>query len=461
MSRGDPVYKRCKCRTEDGEKELGTDCGKLKRSDGSWNPKHGTWYFALELPPGPGGRRRPRMRRGGFATREDAEQAREKAQDVIREGVDPSNRITTGDYLAEWIGHRKLKPTTMHNYRASIRTYLIPLLGHIELQALQSVHVARAFETIADWNEQLAGGRPVRKHQRHVGPAAMQRIRNVLKSALRDAVRQRLVTFNAAEHVEMDPEPSYRPEIWTPERTRKFWQGYEASLERDTSTRGDRAFLVWRSVKLRPFPVMIWALDDLGAFLDYAGGHRLSPLFELAAGTGMRRGELCGLPWTNVDLDAGILYVTTAIVQAGWKTEQGGPKSEAGHRKILLSAQDVATLKAWKRVQAAEQIQFGPDWPDTGLVFTGPDGKAWHPAAVTDAFERQAFRAHLPPVRLHDLRHAHITELFALQVDARLISERVGHSGAKMTRAYAAVAEAVSRDVAERVAAVIPRRSAR
>jgi integrase len=401
------------------------------------------------------------MRRGGFASREDAEKAREKAQDVIREGVDPSNRITTGAYLTEWIAHRKLKPTTAHNYRASIGTYLIPLLGHIELQALQPVHISRAFDTIGEWNAELAAGRPVRKFQRHVGPAAMQRIRNVLKSALRDAVKQRLVIFNAAEHVEMESEPSYRPEIWTPPRVREFWSGYEVALERSPITRGDRAFLVWRSVKLRPFPVMMWTLDDLGAFLDYAAGHRLSPLFELAAGTGMRRGELCGLPWTNVDLDAGVLYVTTAIVQAGWKTEQGGPKTEAGRRKIVLSAQDVATLKAWKRVQAGEQIKLGAGWPGTGLVFTQDDGTAWHPAAVTGAFERLAFAAHLPPVRLHDVRHAHITELFALKVDARLISDRVGHAGTKMTRAYAAVAEEVSRDVAERVAAVIPRRSAR
>lgn len=74
----EPAYKRCLCRDDDG-RELGSRCPKLKRADGSWSPKHGSWCFALELPRGPGGKRRPRMRRGGFATRDDAAAAREAA----------------------------------------------------------------------------------------------------------------------------------------------------------------------------------------------------------------------------------------------------------------------------------------------------------------------------------------------------------------------------------------------
>ena len=76
--------------TDDGGKDIGADCPKLKRADRSWNPKHGTWYFALELPPGPNKTRRPRMRRGGFESREAAIEARDKAKATIRKGVDPS-----------------------------------------------------------------------------------------------------------------------------------------------------------------------------------------------------------------------------------------------------------------------------------------------------------------------------------------------------------------------------------
>jgi integrase len=459
MSRGEPFYKRCKCKGAD-KKELGPECPKLKRADGSWNPKHGTWYFALELPPGPGGKRRPRMRRGGFESREAAIEARDKAKATMRKGVDPSVRVTTGDYLARWLaGRRDLKPTTRHNYENSISTYLIPLLGHVDLAALQPEHIADAFATIREWNAELAAGRPVRKSQRHVGPAAMQRIRNVLQAALRDAIKARMIEFNAAKLVSMDPATQHKPTIWTKERVRKFWADYGEALERSPLTRGDRAFLVWRSMALRPSPVMVWNLTDVGAFLDYASGHRMMPVFELAAGTGLRRGELCGLRWTDVDLDAGTISVTPGgvRVQAGWEIVEGGPKTEGSGREVSLVAQDVATLKAWKRKQSAERLEWGQDWAGGSLVFTREDGTPWHPDAVTDTFERLAFAAHLPPVRLHDMRHAHISELFAAGVDARIISERVGHMGSKMTRDYAAVAAEVSRAAAEKVVGMIPR----
>jgi integrase len=457
----DSIYKRCKCRDDDG-KERGSDCPDLRRRDGAWAARHGTWYFALELPLGPNGKRRSRMRRGGFATREDAEAARDTAKDKLRKGADPSIRKTTGEYLTEWLAGRvDLKPTTRHNYGVSISTYLVPLLGHIQLGHLQPEHISDAFATIREWNAELAAGRPVRPYQRFVGPAAMQRIRNVLQAALRDAERARMVDFNAARLVPMESEPSHKPMIWTPERTRKFWRDYEAALEVAPGGRGDRAFLVWRSMVLRPFPVMVWTLTDLGKFLDYADGDWMAPVFELAAGTGLRRGELAGLPWTEVDLDAGVVHVTAARVQAGWEVVAGGPKTEAGRREVALTGRDVAMLRAWKRRQSARRLELGAAWDDTGLVFTRDDGRAWHPDAMTERFERLAFAAHLPPVRLHDVRHAHISELFAAGVDARIISDRVGHLNSKMTRDYAAVATEVSRRAAEKVAEAIPRRSAR
>jgi hypothetical protein len=287
----EPIYKRCKCRDADG-KDIGASCPKLKRADGSWNPKHGTWYFALELPPGPGGKRRPRMRRGGFGTREDALDARDQAKATLRKGVDPSVKTMTGAYLAKWLaGHRDFKPTTRHNYGISISTYLIPLLGHIELSKLQPEHIADAFATIREWNDLLEAGHPVRKYQRHVGPVAMQRIRNVLQAALRDAIKARMIEFNAAKLVSMDASTAHKPMMWTKERTAKFWCDYEAALEVAPPGRGDRAFLVWRSVALRPFPVMVWNLTDLGRFLTMPPGIASPPCSSSPPGRGCAAGS--------------------------------------------------------------------------------------------------------------------------------------------------------------------------
>jgi hypothetical protein len=87
MPVNDPIYKRCRCRDEQTGRELGAKCPKLKRADGQWNARHGTWYFRLELPTGPGGKRRTPLRQGGFSKREDAEAAREAARDKLRRAL--------------------------------------------------------------------------------------------------------------------------------------------------------------------------------------------------------------------------------------------------------------------------------------------------------------------------------------------------------------------------------------
>jgi hypothetical protein len=248
MSSRDPYYKRCGCRGEDG-KLLGTRCPKLRRADGTLNPRHGTWYFRLELPPGPGGKRRAPLRQGGYATRDDAEGAREQAKARLRLGGDPSARDKTGPYLQAWLdGRRKLKTTTRRRYQSSIDLYLAPLLGHISLDQLRPEDVTGMFATIREWNAALARGEPVRKHQHHVGPTTMQRIRATLRVALNAAGPAR-VPYNPAKGLEMDSEPQQRPKAWTPERTAAFWIGLDQYMAEHP--RADR-FKQWRKLSPRP-----------------------------------------------------------------------------------------------------------------------------------------------------------------------------------------------------------------
>ena len=458
MSR-DSTYKRCKCRGDDG-RELGAGCPRLHRSDGSWNPKHGSWYYTLDLPAG-AGRTRRRMRRGGFSTREDAERALDDARAKLRKGGDPSLRITTGEYLEKWIATRiDLKPGPRRNYRLAISTYLVPLLGDIELARLRSEDISDAFATIRQWNALLAAGKPVRKYQRHVGPAAMQRIRSVLRKALNDASG---LEYNPAEkqRVYMETEERWKPLVWTAEHRGKFWADYARLLDETPEGRGDRAFTVWRRMSLRPAPVMVWPPEDLGTFLDYASRHRLAPAFELIAATGMRRGEACGLMWSGVDLERAELKVRTERVQVGWDVVQQSPKSDAGARDVPLDAATVAVLRAWRKKQMADRLAWGSGWVESGLVFTRENGEPLHPDALTDTFEKLAFAAGLPPVQLHGLRHGHATYMLAAGVDISVVQNRLGHSTSKLTRdTYTSVLSGLARDAAESAAAMIPRKSA-
>jgi len=454
----DPVYKRCLCR-EDG-RELGASCPRLKRKDGSWNPKHGSWYFSLELPKGAGGTRRRRLRRGGYDSREDAFAALDEARRQLEHGADPSVRITVGEYLESWIRRRvDLKPTTARNYGLVVSTYLLPLLGHLELARLQTGDVADMFGVIRGWNDQLAAGERVRKYQRHVGPAAMQRIRATLRVALADAVDEGLISFNPAVRVRMERETARKPVIWTAERASVFWAVYQQAVEAEPMGRGDRAFRVWSRMDLRPAPVMVWTPADMGRFLDHAGGHRLATLFELVAATGMRRGEACGLRWEDVDLDNGMLSIGRARVQVGWQVVDQDPKSEASKREVAIAGHAVTALRAWRKQQLADRLAWGSDYTETGLVFTREDGKPWHPDAVTEAFERLAFGAGLPPVKLHGLRHGWATYAVAQGVDIKLVQAGLGHSTSRLTRdTYTGVLSDQAREAAEKVAQIIPRR---
>jgi integrase len=459
----DPVYKRCKCRAGDG-KDLGPACPKLRRADGSWNPKHGTWYFALELPRGPGGTRRPRMRRGGFDSRTAAESALEDAQSKVRRGGDPAIRLKVGDYLRKWLDERiDLKKTARRTYGMTIGTYLIPLLGHIELARLSADDITVAFATIREWNEKLAAGEPVRRYQRNVGPEAMQRIRAVLRVALNDAVDDGKLAYNPAtrKRVRMETIRKWKPLAWTPAREDAFWKAYRDRLSRDTTTRGDRAYLAWRNMDLRPAPAMVWTPDHAGKFLAYATGHRLCDMFELIMLTAIRRGEACGLARDHVDLDASEILIGTERVQVGWDVVQEDPKSDAGWRPIALDDREKALLRKISAAQAGERLAWGDDWHETGLVFTMEDGSPIHPDAVSDAFGRLAFAAGLPPVRVHDLRHAWASYALSGGISPAVVQQRLGHSTIKLTLdTYTTVLNDLARTAAKTVGDIIPARPA-
>jgi integrase len=100
------------------------------------------------------------------------------------------------------------------------------------------------------------------------------------------------------------------------------------------------------------------------------------------------------------------ITVASARVQLGWEAVESPVKSAASDGVLAIDADTVAVLKAWRRTQLAERLSMGEHWTDTGLVFTLEDGTAYHPDRLTDIFEWEAFRAGMPPIRLHDLRHS-------------------------------------------------------
>jgi integrase len=174
--------------------------------------------------------------------------------------------------------------------------------------------------------------------------------------------------------------------------------------------------------------------------LPHLTGERLGVAIVLACGTGLRRGELLGLRWQDVDLSQALLQVRQALArlyapQAGKKTQlvMQAPKTAQSRRTIPLPAVCVQALRQHRARQAEEKLTLGPAYRDQGLVFCQEDGTPLNPAAVNRCFTRALRRAGLPHLRLHDLRHTFATWMLELGESPKTVQTLLGHSTVAIT----------------------------
>ena len=272
---------------------------------------------------------------------------------------------------------------------------------------------------------------------RRIRATTSRRGSDVREAHRAEAVKRKQIGHNPASNVELAAGRRPQAVVWTEDRIE-----------------------AWRRTGTRP-AVAVWTPQQAGAFLDAAVRHRLYPLFHLVAYRGLRRGEAVGLRWQDTDLEAGLLRITQQVVQLGWATEVGAPKTHSGARSVSLDARTVAVLRTWRSAQLGERQACGVAWQDTGLVFTREDGSQLHPDTVTTVFEQLHRAAGLPPIRLHDLRHTAASLALAAGVPLKVVSEQLGHSSLAITAdTYTSVLPAVAQAAAEAVADVIPRASA-
>lgn len=364
-----------------------------------------SWAVAYDVPPGPGGRRRQQTR-SGFRTRDDAEAALTTALAAVRNGVDSGNgRGTTGDYLTTWLaGKRALRPTTAECYRSHLELYLIPHLGHVRLSELRAAHLDSMYAAMTARTE------------RPLSPATVRRVHSTLHNALASAVKRRLLAFNPADQVELPSAP----------RT----------------------------------PVVVWTPAHVARWLEHTATDRLAALWRVTVLVGLRRGELVGLRWADVDLSAGHLRVAQSVTAAGRSLHVGEPKTKSGVRTVPLDAATVAALRSHRKAQAAERLAWAGAGVETGFVFTREDGAMLHPEHLSRRFRVLARHAGLPPIRLHDGRHTSASLALAAGVAMKTVSDRLGHSTTWVTAdTYSHVTPAVAQDAADRIAALVARSS--
>ena len=306
-----------------------------------------------------------------------------RANDGLRA---PADKISFGDYLTErWLPLKQaqLRPSTFHSYRRNVELHVIPAIGRIPLQKLAPEDLDTLYANL------LGNGR--RNGNGGLSVKTVRSIHLVVHKALKDALRKGSVVRNVADAA--DPpklSSAKRPEI------------------------------------------KVWTAEELRAFLDLIASHRLGPAFHLSAHTGMRRGEILGLRWTDVDLDAANLSVRQAVISVNYAIHLSDVKTGSGRRSIDLDRRTVAVLCRWSKQQAEERLAVGGG-RTKDLVFCHPDGRPVHPDIFSQIFDRAVVRSGLPIITLHDLRHTHATLLLKAGVPVKVVSERLGHANPAFT----------------------------
>ncbi|MFI7590223.1 tyrosine-type recombinase/integrase [Micromonospora sp. NPDC049359] len=476
------IFKRCGCRHPDTGKPLGNDCPKLRRPNRSWSFEHGHWTYQLELPPTADGGRR-QLRRSGLPTRRAAADELDHARDLLalakgdrrrrteigdllqnaartKRPLPEVDRIrqrlrgdgpladapTVADYLTGWLTHLSVDDNTLGGYESIVRVHLIPHLGEVPLDKLRTSHVRAMFAAIERRSDDIRAARTspdpaVRRsvaRVRPTGPTTRQRIRACLRKAINDALADELLVGSNPAALVKTPGDRPLPIVWEDERVQR-----------------------WKDTGEVPGPVMVWTDAQVVDFLDHAARHApdLHPMWHYMAYRGPRRGEACGLRDSEVRLHRRETTINNQIATHGYTPVQKPPKSRAGNRDVALDTDTAKVLTAYKARRAEWQLAAGPAWPDTGLFFVRPDGKPWHPNAVTQRFRRLIRKAGLPPIRLHDLRHSAATIALDAGVDIKVLSDQLGHSTTTLTRdTYQSVTKQLHRDAADAVAEKINKR---
>jgi integrase len=207
-----------------------------------------------------------------------------------------------------------------------------------------------------------------------------------------------------------------------------------------------------RAPKLEAREMTVWTAEQASRFLRAVADDRMGALWAVALHTGLRRGELAGLRWVDVDLPEGTLTVAQQRTTANYKVVVSAPKAKS-HRQLLLAPHTVSALERHRKLQRLERVALGPAWKDSGYVFVDELGEPYHPQRLHWLFEQAAQRAGLPVIRLHDLRHTMATLALQAGVHPKVVQEQLGHSGIDVTLdVYSHVIPGMQEDAASLVA---------
>ncbi len=354
------------------------------------------WYYRYDITdPATGKRKQKEI--GGFRTREEAEEAAKRILAEIQQGtyVEPT-KITVEEFLIDYVNNTLKNEVALNTYEqrlAYVKNHIAPAIGKIKLSNLTPQHIQKFYNDLRE----------------NYGAGHVQNIGNLLTKALTQAVRWNIISRNPASLVKKPP---------------KF---------RKNTT------------------MKVWTVEEQKTFLEHArnGPMLYYTLFLLALTSGMRKGELLGLKWDDVDTKQGIISVKRTVVWANRSLFlKDIPKTESSIRTIQIPEQTVKELKKWQLACPANNLN---------LVFPSPKTNGiLYPNSLDKQFLKTVKEAGVSRISFHGLRHTFATTLLSSNVNPKIVQEMLGHATIKTTMdTYSHVLPNMQKEAAKQLSAVL------
>ena len=330
----------------------------------------------------------------------------------VKYGTCNDSSITFSAFADKWMeeyARLKLAPKTVARYENFLKR-INKAIGHKKLKDIKPLHLNAFYRNLGEAGvKQDCKGRPIKGAR--LSPKTIVEHHRLISTILSYAVKWQLLEMNVAQRADPPAVPHTEISILDEQEIKRLLALLEAEPMQ--------------------YKVMI----------------------KLLIYTGMRRGELCGLEWKDIDFETGLLRIVRSSQYIGnRKIITKEPKTKAGRREMILSKSALDMLREYRKWQNQKRLQVGEDWIDNDRLFTQWNGVPIYPDTISDRFANFIKKHDLPKVTLHSLRHSNATLLIAEGVDVRTVSQRLGHADVSTTlNIYTHALQSRDKEAAERL----------
>jgi integrase len=347
--------------------------------------------------------------KGGFKKQKEAKDYLAEQETNISKGIyiEPQKMLLC-DYLTAWLKEQKprLSPTTHSGYEVNIRCHINPGIGGVRLQELKPLHIRKLYTELQQDREFKLDGK--KRKFKPLSGTSTQYVHRVLSKALEDAFKDEIIFRNPARLV-------------TPPAREKFEAGFLAAAQ-------------------------------IREMLDKLQGDEMYMPVMLSVSLGLRRGEVLGLQWKDIDFNNKIIRVRNNYVMAGGQAVlREATKTDSSHRDIIVTDRIMKALKAHRHGQKVMRARL-KDYHKSDFVCTWQDGQPFNPSHLSRSFSLRLERLGLPRIRFHDLRHSNAALMISQGAPMKGASDRLGHSTIQITQdIYGHVERSVQEQIAESI----------